>query len=240
MKGKQQKKISVVIPTYDEEKRIYKTIKKIINYLKSRNYSFEIIVVDDGSKDKTTEIVRQIRDKRLRVISYDKNKGKGYAVKTGMLAAKNNLALFCDADLSTPIEELDNFMKFVDDYDIIVGSRVIEGHKILKKQPFLRVFLGIVFSKITKTILDTGLQDTQCGFKLFRNCRDILKKQTIDGFAFDVEILFLARRKGLKILELPIVWKNVRGSKLNPLKDSLNMFKDILKIRKNFITGVYK
>ncbi len=234
------KKISVIIPAYNEEKRIYKTIKKIINYLKSRNYSFEIIVVDDGSKDKTLEIAHRIKDRRLRIISYGKNQGKGYTVKTGMLAAKYKLALFCDADLSTPIEELGNFMKFIGDYDIIVGSRVIEGHKILKKQPFFRVFLGIVFSKITKTILDTGLQDTQCGFKLFKNCKNIFKQQTLDGFAFDVEILFLAKKRGMKILELPIVWKNVKSSKLNPLTDPLKMFKDVVRIRINSLLGIYK
>lgn len=241
MKGKRQKKaISVIIPAYNEGKRIYNSLKRIRDYLSRKNYSFEIIVVNDGSNDNTVQVATKIKDRRIRIITYSKNQGKGHAVKTGMLAASNNLALFCDADLSTPIEELGNFMKFVNDYDIIAGSRVIFGHKITKKQPFLRVLLGIIFSKITRLILDTGLQDTQCGFKLFKNCKHIFKKQTTNGFAFDVEILFLARKNGMKIQELPVTWKNVLGSKLSPVKDSLRMLKDILKIRKNFINGIYK
>lgn len=241
MKRKRQKKaVSVIIPAYNEGKRIYNSLKKIRDYLSRKNYSFEVIVVDDGSKDNTVQVARRIKDKRIKIITYSKNQGKGCAVKIGMLSAKKKLALFCDADLSTPIEELSRFMKFIDKYDIIVGSRVISGHKIIKKQPFLRVLLGIIFSKITKLILDTGLQDTQCGFKLFKNCKHIFEKQTINGFAFDVEVLFLARKQGMKILELPVTWKNVLGSKLSPVKDSLRMLKDILRIRKNFIIRMYK
>jgi dolichyl-phosphate beta-glucosyltransferase len=232
--------VSIVIPAYNEENRIYKSLKRIKQYLAGKRYSFEIIVVDDGSRDKTVEIAKKLKDRRMRIISYGGNRGKGYAVKTGMLAAKYPFALLSDADLSTPIEELDSFMGYVNRYDIIIGSRVIEGHKIVKKQPFYRVFLGIIFSKITDVLLGTGVKDTQCGFKLFKNCKHIFKKQTIDGFAFDVEILFIARRNGLKILELPVTWRNARQSKLNPLTDSLKMFAEIIRIKANFLRGVYK
>jgi len=239
MKKYRQKKISVIIPAYNEENRIYNSLKKIRDYLSRKNYSFEIIVVDDGSRDNTAQVAGRIRDKRLRIIKYRKNQGKGYAVRTGMLAAKNNLALFCDADLSTPIEELGKFMKSIKDYDIIVGSRVVEGHKIVRKQPRFRVLLGGIFSKITRIVLPVNVQDTQCGFKLFKNCKPIFKKQTLDGWAFDVEILFIARQKGTKILEIPVIWNDASGSKLNPFRDSLKMLLEIARIKINSFLGRY-
>ncbi|MFH0831793.1 MAG: dolichyl-phosphate beta-glucosyltransferase [archaeon] len=232
--------LSVIIPAYNEEKRISRTINLILSYLQHRNYSLEIIVVNDGSTDNTLQAVRKIKGKAIKIITYSKNQGKGYAVRKGMLAAKNNLALLCDADLSTPIEELGNFMKFVKNNDIIVGSRVLPGHKIVRKQPFFRVMLGRLFIGIIKIVLGTDIQDTQCGFKLFKNCKSLFKKQKIRGFAFDVEILALAKKQGMSILELPIVWKNAAGSKVNPLGDSLRMFKDIFRIRENFINRAYK
>lgn len=236
---RRKKKISVIIPAYNEEKRIYSTLLKIKSYLSKNGYLFEIIVVDDGSRDKTAEVVKRMKDPRIRMIGCSRNKGKGYAVRKGMLVAKHNLALFCDADLSTPIEELGNFAEHIKNYDIIIGSRVIAGHRVTKKQPPFRVFLGVIFSKITKMLVPLGIADTQCGFKLFKNCKNIFKKQTTNGFAFDVEILFLAKKQGMKILELPVLWRNAEGSKLSPVKDSLRMFRDVIKVWVKNLLGGY-
>jgi dolichyl-phosphate beta-glucosyltransferase len=232
--------LSVIIPSFNEEKRIGKTISRILSYLKKKRFNYEIIIVDDGSKDNTRNIVKKfLKNKNIILTKKRENKGKGYSVKQGALIAKHNFILFSDADLSTPIQELDKFLKYIDKYDIVIGSRALKGADIRIKQPFYRAFIGKTFNKIARLLTVKGIKDTQCGFKLFKNCRDIFKKQTIDGFGFDVELLFISQKRGLKIKELPITWLNAEGSKVSAFKDSCKMFYDLLKIRFNSILGKY-
>ena len=233
-------KISIVIPAFNEEKRIGKTLKKISHYLKNKRFDYEIIIVDDGSTDKTREVVKKfLKNKKIILTKKRKNKGKGFSIREGALRAKNKLILFSDADLSTPIEELDKFLKDINKYDIIIGSRAIKGANIRIKQPTYRVLIGKIFNKIVRLLAVKRIKDTQCGFKLFKNCKDIFKKQTIEGFGFDVELLYIAQKNGLKIKEVPVIWLNVEGSRVSALKDSIRMFCDLIKIKYNHFIGRY-
>jgi dolichyl-phosphate beta-glucosyltransferase len=233
--------ISVVIPAYNEEKRIRKTLRKTIKYLNAGNHDYEIIVVDDGSKDRTAETAKSFKSKRLRVIRLGKNIGKGGAVKKGMLAARKKYVLFSDADLSTPIEELGKFAKLRKKYDVVIASRALKGSNIKVSQPFYRVFMGKVFNIVVNIIGVWGIKDTQCGFKMFsaKSARKIFKKQTFRGFSFDVESLFIAKKLGYRIKEVPVTWINSPATKVSPVKDSLKMFFDVARIRINDILGKY-
>jgi dolichyl-phosphate beta-glucosyltransferase len=234
--------LSIVIPAYNEEKRIGKTLERIREYLKKRKFDYEIIVVDDGSKDKTSEVVYSSKDKRIRLFRNEVNKGKGYSVKRGMLEARNELILFSDSDLSTPIEELDNFLKYLPNYDVIIASRNMKGSKIKVKQPFFRQMLGRIFPLIVRLLTVRRIKDTQCGFKLFKKeaAKRIFSKMTIDRFGFDVEALYLAKKYKFKIKELPVVWVNDTASTVNPVKDSARMLVDLIRIRINDLSGRYK
>jgi dolichyl-phosphate beta-glucosyltransferase len=236
--------ISIVIPAYNEEERIVLTLNKISNYLKDKNFNYEIIVVNDGSKDKTNEIVLDFVKKhsKIRLINNPKNMGKGYSVRNGLLNANKEWILFSDADLSTPIEELDKFIRYTSRFDIIIGSRAMRKSKIVVKQPWFRAIPGKVFPLLVRMIAVRGIKDTQCGFKMFKkDCvKKILKKQTIYGWAFDAELLFIAKKLKLKIKEVPIVWKNDANSKLDPIKNSISMFLEVVKIRWNAILGKYR
>ncbi len=233
--------ISIVIPAYNEEKRINKTIQLILKYLKKRGFDYEIVVVDDGSKDKTIQTVSQIKENNLTILKNIPNRGKGYTVRRGMLEAKKDLILFTDADNSTPIEELDNFLKYINNYDIIIASRNMKESDIKIKQPLIRSTLGKIFPLLVKLIAVKGIKDTQCGFKLFKKeaAKKIFEKQTMERFAFDVEILYIARKYKLNIKELPVVWINDEGSKVDPIKDSISMFLDLLKVKVNDWKGLY-
>lgn len=231
--------LSIVIPAYNEEKRIGDTLNKIKDYITENKIDSEIIVVNDGSSDNTSSIVKKHRD--INLIELQKNKGKGNAVKIGMLNAKNPLILFSDADLSTPIEELENFIKHIKENDIVIGSRALKESNIEIKQPLPRVLMGKTFNKILQLILIRGIKDTQCGFKLFKKeyARDLFKKQSLSGWGFDGEILFLAKKKKFKIKEVPVTWRNATGSKVNPIRDSYSVLKDTIKIRINNFKGKY-
>ncbi len=230
-------KISIVIPVYNEEKRIGKTLERCLEYLKSKKYNFEIIVVNDGSTDNTEEVVRKF--KNIKIISYKPNHGKGYAVKKGMLSAKMDYVLFSDADLSTPIEELEKLMKYKRYYDIIIASRTLKESKA--KSLKSRKFLGRIFSFLVKLLALREVSDTQCGFKLFKKeaARKIFKKQTINGWSFDVEILFIAKKVGYKIKEVGVKWKHFDHQEVTPARQSLKMLIEVLKIRWDYITGKY-
>ena len=188
-------KISLIIPSYNEEKLIVSSIKNIITYMLKNKYNFEVIVVDDGGKDKTKEKVRSIKDKHVKLLSYKPNKGKGHAVKTGMLAAKGDLLLFLDADLSTPIEEIEKFIPQTRKYDVVIASRALKESKIKVHQPFYRELIGKIFNKMVQLLAVWGIKDTQCGFKMFtrKAANIIFKRQRIHGWAFDVELLFIAK-----------------------------------------------
>ena len=233
--------ISIVIPAYNEEKRIGRSIKQIVKYLDKKKYSYEVIVVDDGSIDKTIDVVKKAGNKYVKIIKNKKNMGKGFSVKTGILNAKYPLVLFSDSDLATPIEELDKFMEYIKSYDIVIASRNLKESNIKVKQPVYRQLMGKTFPLLVNLIALGGFRDTQCGFKLFKTdaAKKIVSLQTFNRFSFDVEILFIAKKLGYKIKEAPVVWIDKEGSKVNPIKDSIKMLIDLFKIRLNNLLGKY-
>jgi dolichyl-phosphate beta-glucosyltransferase len=232
--------LSIIIPAYNEEKRIVKTLEKITSYLKSKKYDYEIIIVDDGSNDNTRQVVQNFKN----IILTEKrhNKGKGYSIKEGMLLAKGDYLLFSDADLSTPIEELDKFMEYIEKYNVVIGSRALKGSDIKVRQPFYREYMGKVFNLFVQTLAIKGIKDTQCGFKMFTKqaAKKIFSKQKIEGFGFDVEVLFLAKKFDFNIKETPVTWVNSANTTVSPIKDSIKMFLDLFKVRLNDIKGEYK
>ena len=224
--------ISIIIPAYNEENRICKTIEKISEFINHKEH--EIIVVNDGSNDKTIEFVNQLNLDNLKIVNNPGNKGKGYAVRNGMLHAQGDLLLYSDADLSTPIEELDKFIPFIEQgYDIVIGSRAMKESNIKKHQPMYREAMGKVFNKIVQAVIIRGINDTQCGFKLFtkESANRIFNLQRLDRFSFDVELLFLAKKFGFRIKEVPVTWINDEETKVSSVKDSVKMFVDLMKLR---------
>ncbi|MCX8054268.1 MAG: glycosyltransferase family 2 protein [Ignavibacteria bacterium] len=225
--------LSVIIPAYNEEARLGNTLSLITQYLRNTNLTYEIIVSDDGSQDQTIEVAKSFED--VKVISDGKNYGKGAAVRRGMLAANGEYRLFTDADLSTPIYEIDKLKKYLKDgYDVCIGSRAVDYRLIKKHQPFYREFMGKTFNKIVQMLVVKGIKDTQCGFKCFREkaAVDIFNRAQINGFSFDVEILFLAKKLNYKIKEVGVEWYNDERTTVSPIKDSIKMFTEILKIRR--------
>lgn len=236
--------LSVVIPVYNEEKRIGKTLDKIILYLNSRNYSYEIMVVNDGSTDRTSNVVKKFTDryKYVHFIESGMNQGKGFSVRKGMLTSSGQYVLFSDADLSTPIEEVEKLIEwFGTGYDIVIGSRGLRNSDIQIHQPWYRESMGKIFNILVRLITVRGIKDTQCGFKCIRKevIPNIFNKQTITHFSFDVELLWIALRQGYRIKEVPVRWLNDAQSRVNPVLDSMRMFLDLIKIRINDIRGLY-
>lgn len=229
--------ISIVIAAYNEETRIGDTLRRIHQYVSERQLNHEIIVVDDGSVDGTTSLVKGLAEEipALRVISYGTNRGKGYALRTGVLASQGEMVLVSDADLSTPIEELEVLLPNLSDnaYQVAIGSRALALSQILEKQPWWRRGMGKTFNKIVKLMIMEDFDDTQCGFKLFRGgvARALFAEARIDRFAYDVEVLALAKKHGYRVAEVPIRWINSPGSKVHPVFDSMQMLKDICIIR---------
>ena len=240
--------LSVIIPAYEEQRRIPSTLENILSYLANRKISFEVIVVDDGSKDRTAEIVRLFAAREnstgaIRVISQSQNRGKGFSVRTGMLAAEGSYALLTDADLSSPIQEVLKLEEAIidDGFDLAFGSRDVQGSRIEVHQSWFREAGGKIFNHLVR--LTTGLpyHDTQCGFKLFKmdRCRDLFKRQTIAGYSFDVEILYLANKIGLRVKEVPVVWRHREGGKVFLFRDGTRGIIDLIKIRWNDFRGRY-
>ncbi len=229
--------ISIIIAAYNEEKRIKPSLFKIKDYINNQGMDYEIIVVDDGSSDRTSEVVKGVIPDipHLNVIRYEVNRGKGYALKTGVLASKGKVVLLSDADLSTPIEELSKLLPLISNNscEVAIGSRALILSEIIKKQPWWRQNMGKIFNKIVKFVVLDDFQDTQCGFKIFSGdvARAIFQEVQTERFAYDVEILARAKKKGYRISEIPIRWINSPESKVNPLKDSFQMVFDLLKIR---------
>ena len=227
--------ISIVIAAFNEENRVGQSLQKIHQFLQGRKTDHEIIVVDDGSTDRTTPVVAELAQSiaTLRIIRYEKNRGKGFALRTGVLASKGVLVLVSDADLSTPIEELDTLLPYLSEYQVAIGSRALALSNIVVKQPWWRQEMGKTFNRIVKLLVMDNFNDTQCGFKLFRGdvARELFREARIDRFAYDVEILALAIKKGYRVAEVPIQWLNDPASKVNPIRDSLKMLVDLVKIR---------
>lgn len=240
--------LSIVIPAFNEQKRLGDSVRNILSFIKKQNLNAELIVVDDGSSDKTAKVgeeaCKEFSDINTKVIRYEENRGKGFAVKTGLLAATGAIALFSDADLSTPIEELPKLVKPIerDDFDVTFGSRALDRSLIGIHQPWRREQSGKVFNLLVR--LQTGLPfwDTQCGFKAFRmqKFRPLLDVMKIDRFGFDVEFLFVADYHKLRLKEIPVRWNHCEGTTISVFRDSQRMFKEVLQIRRNAKRGKYK
>lgn len=225
--------ISIVIPAYNEEKRLARSLPLIIDYLRNKDYSYEIIVSDDGSSDNTASTAKSFEE-NIRIHSLPVNKGKGAAVREGMLKAKGKFRVFSDADLSTPITELPKILEPLESgADIAIGSRALDYGMIKKHQPFYREFMGKTFNKIVQLLLFKGISDTQCGFKGFTAiaAEKIFSLARVDGFSFDVEILYLAKKMDMRIEQSPVEWYNDERSTVNPIKDSINMLMELVRIR---------
>jgi len=240
--------ISIIVPAYEEQARLGDSIKQILAYVEREKLSAELIVVDDGSKDETAAIAesaaQDFPNLQSKIIRYETNRGKGYAVRTGLLAARADIAVFSDADLSTPIEELPKLVKPIQtgEYDVTFGSRALDRTLIGTHQPWRREQGGRVMNLIIKTMSGLPFADTQCGFKAFnmKKFRSLLETMTIDRFGFDVEFLFVAAHNKLRLKEIPVRWNNVEGSKVSVLRDTRRMFTELNQIRRNAKRGVYK
>jgi len=221
------------------------TLERVCAYLSTKDFPYEIVVVDDGSTDNTLQITKSIanNNNHINILSNERNSGKGYSVRRGMLSARGEYVFFTDADLSTPIEEIEKCLPYlVNGYDVVIGSRSMPGADIIVHQPWYREKMGKIFNFMVNVVLLRGIVDTQCGFKGFK--RDVAKKVfsrcRIDGFSFDVEALYLSRKFDYKIKELPIRWENSTLSKVSPVKHSIQMFKDLLGIKMKDLQGYYK
>lgn len=241
--------LSIIIPAYNEEQHIGSTLESLVLYLRSRGLSFELLVVDDGSDDRTFEIARDFttkRDPKSQVWVYrnDRNRGKGYSVRRGMLEAQGSYTLMTDADLSSPIEEMRKLEREVigGSCDIAFGSRDLEGSQVEIHQPWIRETSGKIFNRLVRLFTGLPYQDTQCGFKLFKmsRCRSLFGQQSIEDFGFDVEILYIARKWGLSMKEVPVIWRHAAGSKVRFVPDAPAMFWDLFRIRWNDLRGRYE
>lgn len=229
--------LSIIVPAYNEEERLPHTLQSILGYLGRAKFTWELIVVDDGSADGTPERAREVlgEDARCSVIRHHRNRGKGAAIRTGMLQARGQRRLFTDADNSTPIEEAAKLLRAMKSRraDVVIGSRAVRGAQLEQRQPFYREMMGRIFNLIVQTLALPGIRDTQCGFKLFtsRAAEYAFARQVTDGWSFDVEVLMLARRRGYRIVEVPVRWINSPASRVSPIRDSVRMFWDVLRIR---------
>jgi glycosyltransferase involved in cell wall biosynthesis len=239
--------LSVIIPAYNEEKRLARTLARIRDYFAAqgiKSCETEILVVDDGSTDATASVVRQWMNELpgLRLISNDGNRGKGHSVRHGMLEARGRIALFTDADLSSPIEESSKLLAAIQaGSEVAIGSRAMDRTLIEVHQSRFREMAGIIFNGLVRLFTGLRFQDTQCGFKAFvcDRTRIIFEQQRIEGFGFDPEILFLAARHGLRSAEVPVRWSHDEATRVHVLHDSLRMFADLLMIRGNWLRGRY-
>lgn len=233
--------LSVVIPAYNEARRIGPSLQRLVDYLRGRYGAggFEIIVVDDGSDDRTVSVVQQFmaRTPEVRLICFPHNRGKGAAVRAGMLAAAGGAALFSDADLSTPIEEVEEALKLLaEGSDVVIGSRGLASSQIIVRQNRVRELLGKLFNLLLRTFLQIPFRDTQCGFKLFRHeaAQRIFHRARTDGFAFDVEAILIAFQLGYAVREMPVRWVNDPDSKVTLLRHPVQMLSEVWRIRRDF------
>jgi len=236
--------LSIIVPSYNEELRLPPSLRLIADYIEKTGLETEVIVVDDGSNDQTAAVSETFRGRipNLRVVSNGENRGKGYSVRHGMIEARGDIVLFTDADLSAPIEEADKLIAALDEYDVAIGSRALDRKLISVHESRFREFAGIIFNKIVRIVLWLSFVDTQCGFKAFRRerCKIIFEQQRIERFGFDPELLYLARHHGLKSVEIPVRWAHSPATKINMMRDSIQMFLDVFTIRWNALWGRYR
>ena len=235
--------LSVIIPAYNEEDRLPQALERTSSYLRTLPFPSEVIVVDDGSTDRTSQVVAGMAKEipNLSLVSNDRNRGKGFSIRQGMLAARGRIALFTDADLSAPIEEMQKLLAALESADIAMGSRAVDRSLIEIHQSRWRELAGILFNWILRQLTGLPFQDTQCGFKAFAmpESRIIFEQQRICDFGFDPEILFLAKRHGLRAVEIPVRWSHDPRTKVHVLRDSIRMLLDLFLIRWNALTGRY-
>jgi glycosyltransferase involved in cell wall biosynthesis len=238
--------LSIVIPAYNEALRLGNTLEKVRQYLESRNYAGELLVVDDGSTDQTGEFLQEVQrlHPALRVLRNDSNRGKGFSVRRGVLEARGELVLFTDADLSAPIEETNKLLAALESSgaDAVVGSRALQRRLIGVHQPWWREWAGRAFNHLVRFFTGLNIRDTQCGLKLFRRAstRRAFELQRVHGFGFDPEVLFLIERFGGKVVEVPVRWNDNPATKVRFLRDALRMFLDLITLRWRAATGQYR
>ncbi len=236
--------LSIIIPVYNEEKRLPPTLEDILKYLKTQKYDWEIVLVNDGSNDKTVEIVKkyQKKEKGIKLIDNKINQGKGAVVKQGMLESTGDWRLFMDADNSTKLKEIGRFWPFMQDYPVIIGSRYIKGSKIITKQPLSRRILSRLGNLLTQIVLAPKIKDTQCGFKLFSKefAEKIFSKVTLKRWSFDLEIFAICYSNNIKIKEVPVDWEEGKDSKLKIGRTAIRSFSELLKTKIKQIKGLYK
>jgi dolichyl-phosphate beta-glucosyltransferase len=228
--------LGVIVPAYNEEARILPTLEGLNAYYSTQSYTWHITVISDGSSDKTAQIVEQFAASHpgFSLLSYSPNRGKGYAVRRGMLETEGNLLLFCDADLATPQEETEKLLAHMHDgADVAIGSRPLRDSQLVKHQPFYREQLGRLFNRLVQMLAIRGIEDTQCGFKMFTRqaAHDVFTRCKLDGFSFDFEALMVARDLGLRVDEVPIRWAHQEGSKVVLMRDGPRMLRDLVKLR---------
>jgi dolichyl-phosphate beta-glucosyltransferase len=227
--------LSVVIPAYNEEQRLPRSLASALVFLKRQTYASEIIVSDDGSKDRTAAVAREsLQGFPHQVLVAPENRGKGHAVRQGIKAAQGKYVLYTDADFSTPIEEVTRFLEYLEKgQDIVIGSRALPGSKVEVHQNLLRETMGRIYNLFARILSFHDIHDSQCGFKCFRGdvARDLFGRQMLNGFSFEPEIIYLAQKIGYRVREEPVIWRNSAQSRVRLIADSLQMFCDLLKIR---------
>ena len=238
--------LSLIIPAYNEaSRRLRENLNEILLFLRAQQYAWELIVVDDGSSDGTAEAAAAVASstgERISVLRNETNRGKGYSVRRGVLAAAGQKVFFTDADLSTPIEEVNRCLPHLDKADIMIGSRALPESDITVRQPPLREFAGRVFNVFARLIAVKGFMDTQCGFKGFNRAaaQDIFARQRLPGYGFDVEVLYVANKLGYKIVEVPISWRDREASRLSAFHDGVKLLRDLAQVRVNDLKGLYE
>lgn len=236
--------ISLIVPAYNEEKRILPTLEKAFHYFNTKKFNYEIIVVDDGSVDTTAKICQNIdaENENFHLIRLPRNRGKGFAVKTGIEYAQGEYILFADADNSTPIEELEKFLPHFSPQNLLIGSRFLHPELIERRQPWYRIAISRLANYLIRLLVVKKVRDTQCGFKViyYRVAKKLAKIQQIERFGFDIEYLTLAQRMGIIVKEIPVRWINSPASRIRPIHDTARTFFDLLKIRIFLWRGVYK
>ena len=244
--------LSIVVPAYNEEKRLPATLKRLDEYLFGRDFSYELLVVDDGSRDETRQVVRDFASTRswVRLVQYDDehdrpiNRGKGYAVRQGVLASLGRDVLFSDADLSTPIEEIEKLLPPIarGECDIAIASRALPESELTIHQPWYREWMGRTFNTFVQNVIGTTISDTQCGFKAFRGevARRLFSIAQIDGFGFDTELIYLAQKFGYRTREIGVVWRHRDESRVNPILAPLSMMSELVQVRLNDLRGIYE
>jgi glycosyltransferase involved in cell wall biosynthesis len=234
--------LSIIIPAHNEEHRLSESLQMVLNFLQKQPYQAEIIVVENGSHDRTAEIAQSFAARYDNLhLKREAQAGKGLAVRRGMLEAKGDYRFICDADLSMPIEEINRFLPpILTNFDIAIASREVPG-AVRHGEPLYRHFIGRIFNWLVRLIAVPGIHDTQCGFKSFRaeHADDLFRIQQIDGWTFDVEVLFIASQRGYRIVEVPIPWYYNPGSRVRILQDAIKMFVDLIRIRQNWRRGLY-